>query len=196
MPPPGAIQNRLENVVKCLTMTTNTLEIIADTIPTPFFAVLKNVQTVSKHRDDCAQLLEQIHKLLDAIIILHVKSDTGEMPLDVLNHIGKFTEILHKNYAFMEAQQKGNRVKSFFRQGEVIKLLKDCQTGLQQSSDFFQIEGPQALPDITKMQKDAQSRHQEVLEMIEKLSETTASERESMISGHYWSSNRYEIHIH
>jgi hypothetical protein len=49
-------------------------------------------QTVSKHRDDCAQLLEQIHKLLDAIIILHVKSDTGEMPLDVLNHIGKFTE--------------------------------------------------------------------------------------------------------
>jgi hypothetical protein len=31
------------------------------------------------------------------------------------------------------------------------------------------------------MQKDAQSRHQEVLEMIEKLSETTASERESMV---------------
>jgi hypothetical protein len=31
------------------------------------------------------------------------------------------------------------------------------------------------------MQKDAHKRHQEVLEMIEKLSEATASERTSMV---------------
>jgi hypothetical protein len=60
------------------------------------------------------------------------------------------------------------------------------------------------------MQKDAQKRHQEVLDMIEKLSEATASEGVSIVcssgmftrciptfsqgSGHYsWSSNRYEI---
>ncbi|KAJ7801333.1 P-loop containing nucleoside triphosphate hydrolase protein [Mycena olivaceomarginata] len=81
-------------------------------------------------------------------------------------------------------------MKSFFRQGEISTLLKDCQAGLQRSFDFFQIEGLRALPDITEMQKDAQGKHQEVLEMIEKLSEATTSERASTLSGHYsWASN-------
>jgi hypothetical protein len=30
-------------------------------------------------------------------------------------------------------------VKSFFRQGELGTLLKDCQAGLQQSFEFFQV---------------------------------------------------------
>jgi hypothetical protein len=46
---------------------------------------------------------------------------------------------LHKIYAFVEAQQKGNKVKNFFRQGEMSTMLKDCQAGLQQSLDFFQV---------------------------------------------------------
>ncbi|KAJ7854102.1 hypothetical protein B0H14DRAFT_3652247 [Mycena olivaceomarginata] len=120
----------------------------------------------------------------------------GEMPIEVLDHVGKFTEALHKVYTFVEAQQKGNKVKNFFRQGEMSTLLKDCQAGLQQSFDFFQIEGPRTLPDIAEMRKDAERRHHEVLDMIEKLSEATASERASMISGnHSWSSIRYSIHF-
>ncbi|KAJ7813289.1 hypothetical protein B0H14DRAFT_3750856 [Mycena olivaceomarginata] len=203
MPLRTATQNKLENMVICLTMMTNTLQIIADSMKTPFLdaiinttqAVLKNIQTVSKHKDDCIQLLEQIHKLLNAIVIRHITSDAGgEMSIEVLDHVGKFTEALHKVYTFVEAQQKGNKVKNFFRQGEMSTLFKDCQAGLQQSVDFFQIGGPRALPNIAEMQKDAERRHHEVLDMIEKLSEATASERASMvinlISGnHYWSSN-------
>ncbi|KAJ7803770.1 hypothetical protein B0H14DRAFT_3154322 [Mycena olivaceomarginata] len=190
MPTSIVTQNQLANVVTGLTMATNTLQIIMDSIQTPFLgaiinttqAVLQNIQTVSKHKDDCVQLLEKIHKLLNAIMILHIKSDAGgEMPIEVLHHVGKFTEILHKVYTFVEAQQKGNRLKSFFRQGEVSTLLKDCQAGLQQSFDFFQIEETRALPDIAEMKKDAQKRHQEVLDMIEKLSEATASERASTV---------------
>ncbi|KAJ7798719.1 hypothetical protein B0H14DRAFT_3156808 [Mycena olivaceomarginata] len=189
MPPSTVIQNKLENVVTGLTMATGTLEIIADTMQTPFLgaiinttqAVLENIQTVRKHKDDCVELLEQIHKLLNAIIILHIKSDAEGKCLQM---------ILHRVYTFIEAQQKGNKLKSFFHQGELNTLLKDCQTGLQQSFDFFQIEGHRALTDITEIQKDAQKRHQEVLEMIEKLSEATASERASTISGyHSWASN-------
>ncbi|KAJ7896620.1 hypothetical protein B0H14DRAFT_3604920 [Mycena olivaceomarginata] len=214
MPPPTITQTRLENVAMCLTMTTNTLQIIADSMKTPFLGaiinttntILKNIQTVNKHKEDCVQLLEQIHKLLDAIMILHIKTD-AELPIEVLDHVGKFTEylsgplityhtltkgirILHKIYTFVEAQQKGNRVKSFFRQAELGTLLKDCQAGLQQSFDFFQIEGPRALSGIMEMQKDAQKKHQEVLDMIEKLSEATGSERASTRSGQYsWASN-------
>jgi hypothetical protein len=47
--------------------------------------------------------------------------------------------ILHKIYTFVETQQKGNKVRSFFRQGEISTLLQDCQAGLQQSFDFFQV---------------------------------------------------------
>ncbi|KAJ7812446.1 hypothetical protein B0H14DRAFT_3752483 [Mycena olivaceomarginata] len=194
MPPPTITQTQLENVAMCLTMTTNTLQIIADSMKTPFLgaiinttnAVLQNMQTVNKHKEDCVQLPEQIHKLLGAIITLHIKAD-AELPIEVLDHVGKFTEILHKIYTFVEAQQKGNRVKSFFCQGELGTLLKDCQAGLQQSFDFFhfRIEGPRALSGITEMQKDAQKKHQEVLEMIEKLSDATASERASTINRHY-----------
>ncbi|KAJ7788824.1 hypothetical protein B0H14DRAFT_2627879 [Mycena olivaceomarginata] len=151
MPPSMVTQNRLENVVIGLTMTTNTLQIIADSIQTPFLgAIINTTQAVLQN----IQLLEQIHKLLNAIMILHIKSDAGgEMPI----------KILHKIYTFVEAQQKRNRVKSFFRQGEVSTLLKDCQVGLQQSFYFFQIEVTRALPDIAEMKKDAQKRHQEVL---------------------------------
>jgi hypothetical protein len=39
------------------------------------------------------------------------------------------------------------------------------------------------------MQKDAQKKHQEVLEIIEKLSEATASERASTVSNWKWSPN-------
>jgi hypothetical protein len=91
------------------------------------------------------------------IVILHIKLDAGgEMPIEVLKHIGNFTEyspcllethyilttgirILHKIYTFVGTQKKGNRVKSFFRHGEINTLLKDCQAGLQQSFDFFQV---------------------------------------------------------
>ncbi|KAJ7813298.1 P-loop containing nucleoside triphosphate hydrolase protein [Mycena olivaceomarginata] len=198
MPPSTVTQTRLENPA-----------IVADSVKTPFLgaiinttnAILKNIQTVNKHKEDCVQLMEQIHKLLDAIMILHIKAD-AELPIEVLDQVGKFTKylsgpfityhiltkgirILHKIYTFVEAQQKGNRVKSFFHQGELGTLLKDCQAGLQQSFAFFQIEGPRVLLDITEMQKDAQKKHQEVLEMIEKLSEATASERASTISRHY-----------
>jgi hypothetical protein len=52
MPPPTVTQNRLDNVVVCLTITTNSLQIIADSMKTPFLgaiinttqAVLKNIQ--------------------------------------------------------------------------------------------------------------------------------------------------------
>jgi hypothetical protein len=52
MPPSTVTQNQLENVVTGLTMTTNTLEIIVDSIQIPFLgaivnttqAVLQNIQ--------------------------------------------------------------------------------------------------------------------------------------------------------
>jgi hypothetical protein len=48
---------------------------------------------VKQNKKSCIELMEQAHELLNAIIALHVKSDTGGvLPPSVLNHIGIFTE--------------------------------------------------------------------------------------------------------
>ncbi|KAJ7804566.1 hypothetical protein B0H14DRAFT_3153853, partial [Mycena olivaceomarginata] len=181
MPQPIAIQIRLNTVTTCLTMAANSLEILADTFNTPFLGaivntthtVLKKIETVKQNKDDCVQLLEQTHNLLNAIIILHIRSDTGgEMPPSVLHHIRRFTETLHKIHTFFETQQKTNKVKSFFRQGEVSTLLEECKAGLQHGLEFFQSETAMVLADMADMQRDTQKRHQEVLDMIATLSDS------------------------
>jgi hypothetical protein len=108
--------------------------------------------------------LEQTHKLLNAIINLHIMSDTGgDLPPSVLNHLGKFTEFsscttlydcylpllfrtLHKIHTFVEAQQNGSKIKNFFHQGETNILLKDCNAGLQLGVVFFQVSYLTGMP--------------------------------------------------
>ncbi|KAJ7734708.1 hypothetical protein B0H14DRAFT_3614170 [Mycena olivaceomarginata] len=186
MSQPAAIQVRLNAVTTSLTITANTLEVLADTLDTPFLgaivnttqAVLKNIETVKQNKDDCVELLEQTRKFLTVIIILYMKSETGaELPPNVLDHIGKFTQILHKIHNFVEAHQKGSKIRAFFHQSESSALLKECKVGLQQGLEFFQIESAMISLSLADMEKEAQKRHQEVLDMIEILSENTVSER-------------------
>jgi hypothetical protein len=50
-------------------------------------------QTIKQNKNNCTALLEQTYKLLNAILMVHVKPNTGgELPPSVLHHIGKFTE--------------------------------------------------------------------------------------------------------
>ncbi|KAJ7933215.1 hypothetical protein B0H13DRAFT_1856247 [Mycena leptocephala] len=84
------------------------------------------------------------------------------------------TKTLHKIHTFLEAQQKGSKVKKFFRQGEMSTLLKECKAELQQMLDFFQIKTVNLMKDVTKMQEDADKRHQEVLDVIETLADTSS----------------------
>jgi hypothetical protein len=39
----------------------------------------------------------------------------------------------------VEAQQNSSKVKSFFHQGEMSTLLKECRAGLQQGFAVFQV---------------------------------------------------------
>ncbi|KAJ7924020.1 hypothetical protein B0H13DRAFT_2398497 [Mycena leptocephala] len=183
MPPqPTVATIQLTNITTCLNLTICTLETLASSLKSPLLtamanttqSLLKNMQTVKKNKNECSQLMEQTYELLNAILIVHIKSDTGgELPPSVLTHIGKFTETLHKIHTFVEAQQNGSRVKKFFRQGEMSTLLNDCKAGLQQGFEFFQ------------MQEDAEKRKKEVLDMIEALSDTTSSDGASSVSRLY-----------
>lgn len=47
---------------------------------------------------------------------------------------------LHKIHTFVEAQQDRSRIRQFFRQGEMSILLRDCNAGLQQALEAFQVK--------------------------------------------------------
>ncbi|KAJ7907789.1 hypothetical protein B0H13DRAFT_1879244 [Mycena leptocephala] len=191
MPPqPTVTQIRLNNITACLMVTANTLEILASSLKSPFLeaisnttqSLLKNMQTVRQNKNNCTQLLEQAYELLNAILMVHINSDTrGELPPSVLTHIGKFTETLHKIHTFVEAQQNSSKLKNFFCQGEMSTLLKDCKAGLQQGFEIFQVPMVNHMKDIKQMQEDAEKQHKELLDMIEALSDTTSSDGASSV---------------
>ncbi|KAJ7823183.1 hypothetical protein B0H13DRAFT_2446361 [Mycena leptocephala] len=193
MPPQVSVtQIRLNNITTCLALTVDTVELLASSLNTPFLeaisnttqSLLKNIQcqTIKQNKNTCTELLEEAYKLLNAVLMVHLKSDTGgALPPSVLSYIGKFTETLHKIHTFVEAQQNGSKVKSFFRQGEMSTLLKECKAGLQQGCDIFQIETANIIKNMTEMQQDAESRHKAVLTMIKALSGTTSSDGASSV---------------
>lgn len=52
--------------------------------------IFKNVK---RNKNECAQPMENLHKILYAIVNLHIKSGiAGGLPPSMLDHIGKFME--------------------------------------------------------------------------------------------------------
>ncbi|KAJ6520999.1 hypothetical protein DFH09DRAFT_1426346 [Mycena vulgaris] len=187
MPPqPTVTEIRLNNILKCVTIAVDTLEVLAHSFKTPFLEPISNtakslltvVQTVNQNKSDCAQLLEQTYGLLYAIVSLHMKPETGpDLSPSMLNHLGNFTDTLHKIHTFVEAQQDKSKIRHFCRQGEMSKLLKDCNMGLQEALDFFKLEDINLLNEVGAMQKIAEDRHQEVLDLIDAFSDGTTSDK-------------------
>ncbi|KAJ6535861.1 hypothetical protein DFH09DRAFT_1402643 [Mycena vulgaris] len=182
MPPqPIATEIRLNNILKCFTIAVDTLEVLANSFKTPFLEPISNtaksllaaVQTVKQNKNDCAQLLEETYGLLYAIVSLHIKPETGpDLSPSMLNHLGKFTE-------------------HFFRQGEMSKLLKECNLGLQEALDHFKVkwfdisylQDINLLNEVGIMQKFAEDRHHEVLGLIDAFSDGTTSDKGSLVGG-------------
>ncbi|KAJ7469149.1 hypothetical protein FB451DRAFT_1479022 [Mycena latifolia] len=148
--PPTATHIRLNKVVTSMNAAVTTLGVISESMETPFLQPILNTlhsvdscaacQTVQRNKDECTQMLEQIHELIYAIIWVHLKSDTaGELSPTMLNNLGKFTETIYKIHTYVEAEQEKSKIKQFFQQGEMRTLLKACHTGLEQALEVFKI---------------------------------------------------------
>ncbi|KAJ6533275.1 hypothetical protein DFH09DRAFT_1284454 [Mycena vulgaris] len=190
MPPqPIATEIRVNNILKCFTIAVDTLKVLANSFKTPFLEPISNtakslltaMQTVKQNKSDCAQLLEQTYGLLYAIISLHTMPETApDLSPSMLNHLGKFTDTLYKIHTFVEAQQDESKIRHFFHQGAMTKLLKDCNMGLQEAVDHFKYQDINLLTEVGIMQKFAEDRHQEVLGLIDALSDGTTSDKGSL----------------
>ncbi|KAJ7866488.1 hypothetical protein B0H13DRAFT_2670743 [Mycena leptocephala] len=145
---PTVTEIRLDNITNSLTPALALIKDLNDAFGPPFFQPISNitlslmsaVQNVKRNKNECVQLLENIHHILYAIVNLHIKSETvGSLPPSMLGHIGGFMETLHKIYTFVEAQQDGNKIKRFFRHSEMTALLKDCKSGLDRALEVFKV---------------------------------------------------------
>ncbi|KAJ6452360.1 hypothetical protein C8R47DRAFT_1204351 [Mycena vitilis] len=190
---PSVTQIRLNNIKACLAVTADSLEVLASAFKEPSLqtilyttqSLIRNLETIKQNKDQCAQFLEQAHELLNAVLVTCIKSDTGmDLAPSVLIHIAKLTETLHKVHTFIEAQQKGSKIKRLFRQGELSNLLQGCKEGLQQGLDSFKIDMGKIMKDITNLQKESEERHEEVIKLIEALT-GASSDQASSISGVY-----------
>ncbi|KAJ7349849.1 hypothetical protein DFH08DRAFT_997228 [Mycena albidolilacea] len=167
---PTAIESRVNNAAAGLEPALALLKEINDAFGPPFVrpiantieAFLSMVQNVKRNKEECAQLMETTHQILYTIIKLYLKSETVEsLAPAVLDNIGKFLDTLHKIYTFLEAQQEGNKLKHLFRNNEMQNLLKGCHAGLDHTMKVFQ--------------ETANHMHQELLELIQTLSDASTS---------------------
>ncbi|KAJ7035926.1 hypothetical protein C8F04DRAFT_1181952 [Mycena alexandri] len=143
MPNNALSESRLNNLVACLTPALALVRSVADGFDTPFFSAIVITTTsliaaLQRNQDECIELVERVHGILYSIVDFHIKSESrGSVSPGMLDHIGKFSATLQRITTFVQAQQEGNRLRQLFRQGEMSKLRKDCQTGLQEVLDAF-----------------------------------------------------------
>jgi hypothetical protein len=109
---------RFNNITKSLTTAANTLELLTASFNTPFLNPISvairtlldfhevhfpqmlldsesylGSQNIKQNKEGCTRLMEETHQLLDAIIAVHIKLDTGgDLSPEMLKHIGNFTE--------------------------------------------------------------------------------------------------------
>ncbi|KAJ7142606.1 hypothetical protein C8R44DRAFT_725944 [Mycena epipterygia] len=188
---PTVTEIRLNNILACLTPTITLLNEVNDAFGTPFIKAILNttlslvtaVQNLKRNKEQCVQLMENIHQVLHAIINLHMKPEVaGSLSPAILDHVGKFTQTLHKIHAFVEAQQDGNSLKHFFRQTEMNTLHKQCLAGLEEALRIFTVEaGLLLIESITEMEQKTQKMHQELLELVSNLSDGSTSDTASSI---------------
>ncbi|KAJ7789043.1 hypothetical protein B0H14DRAFT_2627662 [Mycena olivaceomarginata] len=173
----------LVNITTYLTPAVTLLAELNDAFGPPFVqpiagaiqGLMNIVQTVKRNKNECSHLMENIPEILYTIINLHLKSETvRSLPPAMLDNIGKFVETLHKIYKYLEAQQDGNMIKHLFRNNELQSLLKDCHAGLDQAVEVFRITETHTIFDsIGEAKMKASLMHQELLELIQTLSDTS-----------------------
>ncbi|KAJ7444361.1 hypothetical protein FB451DRAFT_1376491, partial [Mycena latifolia] len=171
--PPIAAQIRLNKIVTSLNAAFTTLDVISESMKTPFLQPILNtlhslltaVQTVKRNEDECTQMLEQIHELIYAVIWVHMKSDTA-------GELSPLCSIIWGNSLRLE---------------QVIEV----------SRETLQVQGATVLSDVADMREHAQKTHQEVLELISALSEETSSKSGSsasrVLSSSHNSSNSFSL---
>ncbi|KAJ7767782.1 hypothetical protein B0H16DRAFT_1520739, partial [Mycena metata] len=188
---PHQLKTRIQGIKACLVSALALFDDLNKAFAPPFIeaigksteVLIDGIQNLKSKREECFQLVERIHQVLYAIIDLHIKSETvGSLPPSIVDHTERFMGTLQKICTYIGAHQKGNRIKQFFRQSEMNALLKDCHSGLDQAMQVFKVQpGYTVFNSVIEIQKKEQDMHNDLLELVAMLSDSTVSDRSSSI---------------
>ncbi|KAJ7464171.1 hypothetical protein FB451DRAFT_1403533 [Mycena latifolia] len=100
----------------------------------------------------------------------------------VLDNIGRFAEYLNKFYACLRSQQELGRIKRFFKQTEITAQLEAYEAELEGVLETFKEQSiTVSKTTIVDLFMQAEQRHQEILEILTKRSDTQSSDITSVI---------------
>ncbi|KAJ7754210.1 hypothetical protein DFH07DRAFT_1029615 [Mycena maculata] len=123
--------------------------------------------------------LEILSNGLNTPLLISISNTTRT----VLGSVQTSEALIEYDRCFIEAQQDKSRIRQFFRQGEMSRMLKECNTGLDKALEVFTVAATSHIYDIKDFQKSAEEKHQEVLQLIEYLSDGASSEGISSFDG-------------
>ncbi|KAF7359753.1 hypothetical protein MVEN_00700000 [Mycena venus] len=195
------VENRLNNITARLTPALTLLGELDDAFGPPFVRPISNtvlslvtaVQNVKRNKDECMELMENIHQVLYAIISLHLNAPAASVSPSVLDEIGKFMATLHKIHSYVE-HQAASKLRQILQNNQMTMLFKDCRAGLAEAIHNFKIDAGVAIfHDMEEMKKTAEMMQNQLFELIGSLSDGTISDRSSSIyRGPNDSQNRYD----
>ncbi|KAJ6477738.1 hypothetical protein C8R45DRAFT_1157671 [Mycena sanguinolenta] len=188
---PTVTEVQLEDIADCLQHTLEILKDLNNPFAPPFVGPISStvaslvqcIKNVKQNKKECAQLLENINQVLHTIINLHIRSEVaGSLSPAVTEHVGKFMESLHKIYAYVGAQQDGNKIKQLFRYNRANNLLRDCYAELDKAYKVFEVgTGTTLFKDIGEMKRLAEIKQEELLELISAMSESNTTTDSSSV---------------
>ncbi|KAJ7669078.1 hypothetical protein B0H17DRAFT_1209729 [Mycena rosella] len=179
---------RQHSIIEYTTLAASTAREIANagvpflgSVASLTLAILKAVETVRANKEQCIQLVDEIHTVLCAIIgIYSIYPGDGGFSPSILRDIGGFMETLQKIYSVVKSQQAMGRIKQLFKQPDIKLRLESCKAEIEQSLEKFQIQaGIHTAIETSRVQRDAKQQHEELIALIAANPDLTNSERSS-----------------
>ncbi|KAJ7453859.1 hypothetical protein FB451DRAFT_1408738 [Mycena latifolia] len=129
--------------------------------------VLDTVQSVKSNRSQCLGMLEKIHEIISALI--NICGDGAVLSPTILRNLSQFFDTLQKVHSYIRSQVDLGLFRRVLRHVETASLLEDCNAGLKQAIDVFQIQtGLVTTTVIADMKEHSELRHKELVELLQK----------------------------
>ncbi|KAJ7288711.1 hypothetical protein C8J57DRAFT_1214804 [Mycena rebaudengoi] len=150
-------------------------------------SIFKCAESVRSHKEDTAQIVEQIHEVLCTIVKLDSAPEiNGLLSTTLLYDIGKFTEYnyprtLQKVFTFLKSQQGMGKIKQLFTHPDNVMKLETCKQELNHALQKFRMHiAGSTIFQMGQMQRDAKHLHDEVMALMIAQPDLTSSDRSSV----------------
>ncbi|KAJ7241383.1 hypothetical protein C8J57DRAFT_1477758 [Mycena rebaudengoi] len=181
---------RIQDVLQFVTDTTTTIRNILVVATVPFLGgaatmTLSIVETLKSSQDEATEIMEQIHEILAAVIVVYEATKVdGVLPPAILSEIANFVETLRKIHVYFKAKQGMGRLKRLLNLTENGNEVKACKAELEKTLDTFRLQTRMsAASAIFYMRKDIRQMHQELMDFIVAHPNMAHSDSSSEVSG-------------